>query len=429
MRVNLMTPHEGQLNIYRNRGKQNVLRCGRRFGKTSMLETLAAQWAMSGDRVGWFTPNIKTFYENHEHLELALEPLIVSSAKTVNAHIKLRPTKGGRGKIDFWSLEDEKAGRGREYEHVIIDEASLIPNLENLYNKNIRPTLLISNGDTWMGGTPLGMTDQDFFWKVCSDATLKQHWKEHYAPCTANPQVTPENIAHYQATNLPQVFKQEYMAEWVNWSGISIFDEQKLLTNGLGIAPPLYCDYVFGVIDSAMKDGAEHDGTGLIICARNEMGGGPPITILDWDIVQITGYHLVDWMPSVFARMNEWAERCHAQLGSAGVWIEDKGSGTVLLQAGKEKGWPVNAIEGKATSIGKDARAMAASRFVHTEQVKITQHAHQRTQEFKQITKNHLMSQVTSFVVGDKAAAKRHDDLLDCFTYSCLVVLGTDEVF
>jgi len=431
MRLELMQPHAGQLKIYRNRGKNNVLRCGRRFGKTSMLEWLASCWTLNGDRVGWFTPNIKTFYPNFDNLVRTLDPVIASSAKTVDSHIELRTKgdRGRRGRIEFWGLEDIKAGRGREYDHVVIDEAQSAPYLEDMYNKNIRPTLLITNGDTWMGGTPLGMTDEDFFWKVCADDTLKKIWTQHYAPCHANPLVTPEALAEYEATNLPQVWKQEYLAEWVNWSGVSIFDEQKLLSNGLGVSPPPHCDFVFGVVDSAMKDGAEHDGTGLIICARNEFAGGPPVTILDWDIVQISGYHLVDWMPSVFGRLNEWAQRCNARHGSLGVWIEDKGSGTVLLQAGGEKDWPVNPIEGKATSIGKDARAMAASRFVHQEQVKITEQARQKTLEFKQNTKNHLMSQVCSFVVGDKAAAKRADDLLDCFTYASLVALGTNEVF
>jgi len=36
---------------------------------------------------------------------------------------------------------------------------------------------------------------------------------------------------------------------------------------------------------------------------------------------------------------------------------------------------------------------------------------------------NHFLHQVTTFRIGDKEAAKRADDLLDCFTYGVAVGL------
>ncbi|SDR42547.1 hypothetical protein SAMN05443245_5857 [Paraburkholderia fungorum] len=424
-----MQPHAGQLKIYQNRGKSNVLRCGRRFGKTSFFDWLMQCWALNGDKTGIFTPTESTFKESFDKALDTLDPVIHSSNKS-DFIIKLRKNRQGKqGVLHFWSLENPRVGRGKEYDHVIIDEASLVPDLERLYQQNIRPLLLRSNGDTWIGGTPLGMTDQDYFWKICTDKTLPQKWTEHYAPCHANPTITAEALKEFEASNHPMVWRQEYLAEFTNWAGVAIFDEEKLLVNGKGVAAPTYCDYVFAVIDSAFKTGSEHDGTGVIFCARNKSIGGPPLTILDWDIVGIDGYLLVDWMPSVFERLNVLARQCGAQVGSAGCWIEDKGSGIVLLQAGREKGWPTHPIEGNITSAGKDGRAVAASRFIHTEQVKITEEAYRLTRDFKNTNKNHLISQVCSYVIGDKGAAKRADDLADCFTYSCLVALGNNDVF
>jgi len=38
--------------------------------------------------------------------------------------------------------------------------------------------------------------------------------------------------------------------------------------------------------------------------------------------------------------------------------------------------------------------------------------------------KNHLISQVTGFRIGDPDAAKRADDLADCYMYGLIIGLG-----
>ena len=45
-----------------------------------------------------------------------------------------------------------------------------------------------------------------------------------------------------------------------------------------------------------------------------------------------------------------------------------------------------------------------------------------KTVSFKGVRVNHLWMQLNSFVLGDKEAAKRADDLLDCSTYAASVV-------
>jgi hypothetical protein len=45
------------------------------------------------------------------------------------------------GVIDFWSLDNPDAGRGRKYALVVIDEAAMIPGLEEAWQQSIRPTL------------------------------------------------------------------------------------------------------------------------------------------------------------------------------------------------------------------------------------------------------------------------------------------------
>jgi hypothetical protein len=153
------------------------------------------------------------------------------------------------------------------------------------------------------------------------------------------------------------------------------------------------------------------------------------LLILDWDITQIEGALLEAWLPNVYANLESLSRQYKARLGCAGVFIEDKASGMVLLQQAARRGWKANPIDSKLTAVGKDERAISVSGYVFRNMVKLTDHAHNKTCVYKGISRNHLISQVTSFRPGDKEAFKRMDDLLDCFSYSLSIALGNNEGF
>lgn len=52
----------------------------------------------------------------------------------------------------------------------------------------------------------------------------------------------------------------------------------------------------------------------------------------------------------VFNRLEEVAQLCQARHGSVGAWIEDKNSGTILLQQALRRGMPAQAIDSKLTA-------------------------------------------------------------------------------
>jgi len=61
--------------------------------------------------------------------------------------------------------------------------------------------------------------------------------------------------------------------------------------------------------------------------------------------------------------------------------------------------------------------------------VKISQHAYDKVVNYKNSAKNHFISQVTNFRIGDKDAAKRADDLLDAYCYGIALALGNKDGF
>ena len=418
--------HAGQSALYAQRTRLNAVRCGRRWGKTKMMVTMAGSAAARGKLVGLFTPERKQLNEPYDALLQALAPIKRQASKTAGT---VRTTTGGI--IDFWALNDNPlAGRGREYDLVMGDEIAFTKKgqMLEIWQKSIRPTMITRPGSTaWMFSTPNGDDPDNFFFDICNNLSPDfqrpdRAWREFHAPTSDNPMVPPEELESERLGTPPLVFQQEYLAEFVDWTGVQFFDLQNLLEQGQPVPLPSRIDLVFAVIDSATKTGKEHDGTGVVFCGFTRHPE-PRLVILDWDLVQIEGSLLEVWLPNVYRRMEELARACSARQGAVGALIEDKASGMILLQQAKRRGWPATPIDSKLTSVGKDERAISVSGYVYRNMVRLATPAYDKVVEFKKRSKNHLISQVIGFRMGDKDPT-REDDLLDCVCYSIAVALG-----
>jgi hypothetical protein len=229
---------------------------------------------------------------------------------------------------------------------------------------------------------------------------------------------------------LPLVERERLLnGNWrIRWQGLTFFELRYLLVNDRPVPYPQNCDAIFAILDTASKTGVEHDGTGVMWCARSRYAGHPLI-ILDWDLKQIEGALLEAWLPSVFARGEELALACGARNGFVGAWAEDKASGIVLIQQSKRKNLALRPIESKLTALGKDERALSVSGYVIKGEVKLSEHAYNKVVTYKNVTRNHLINQVENFSIGDENNKKRADDLFDCFTYSVALGLGNSGGF
>lgn len=420
----LPTLHDGQKALHSQRDRLNVVRCGRRWGKTRFLEVLACSGALRGESVGIFAPEHKQLAEPWDHIRDYLNNGIVTANRNAGT-IKL---KNG-GKIDFWTVNDnELAGRGREYDLVLIDEAAFTktPQMKDIWQKSIKPTMLTTRGNAWVFSTPNGIDPDNFFYAACNDPEMGFH--EFHAPTSTNPFVPLDELEKERRTNHPLVFQQEFLAEEIDWSGVAFFSSDKMLVDGLPVAYPHICDSVFAVIDTAVKGGKDNDGTAVIYCSLSGLVGHPMV-ILDWDVIQVDGALLESWMPSVFDRCEELARQCKARFGATGVFVEDAAAGSILLQQGKARGWPTFPIDSKLTMAGKDERAISVSGYHHQGMIKFSEAAFNKTVNFKGVARNHLLTQVTSFRIGDKDAAKRADDLLDTFVYALAIGVGNKYGF
>ena len=435
--VTLPTLHSDQVRAYNELTQYTALRCGRRWGKSLLLQVLACDAVLKGLPVMYAAPDYKRTSEFFNAVTSILKPVTKSSSQTAGL---IRAITGGS--LETWTLQDESAGRSRMYGLVLLDEAAFTKNgaMLGIWEKAIRPTLFDLSGRCVVASNTNGVDDDNFLYQICHDD--KYRFTQVHATTLDNPTIPKrlpaETIESWQARrqdeldklkadNHPLVYQQEILAEFVDFRGVAFFSLDSLLVNSVPAPYPSLCDAVGAVLDTAVKTGSDNDGSAVIYFAINRKLPGHKLIILDYDLVQIEGSLLEAWLPSVFVRLEHLAKECKARAGSLGAWVEDKSSGEILLQQGRRHGWKVHPIDTTLTAKGKDERAVSVSGYVYRGDVKISQFAHDKVVTFKNSTRNHLLSQVCGFRLGDKDAAKRADDLLDCFTYSASITLGNSE--
>ncbi len=199
--------------ILRSKARYKVVACGRRFGKTIVGEDRVARPAIAGYPTGWFAPEYKYLAEPWDHLSRRLAPLIASSNKTER---RIDLVTGGR--IDFLSMDDPDAGRGRKYKHVVVDEAAKARYLEVAWTKAIRPTLTDYKGTADFYSTPRG---RDFFWRLFTrgEDPEQPEYESWQLPTVANPFIDPTEVEAARKELPERVFQQEYLAEFLEDAG------------------------------------------------------------------------------------------------------------------------------------------------------------------------------------------------------------------
>lgn len=205
-RIELPTPHAEQQRILNDAARFNVLRCGRRFGKTTLGIIIACQYAIDGKRVGWFAPTYKYLSDPWREICRILKP-IITVANQQERRIEL--TTGGV--IEFWTLEDPDAGRGRFFHVAIIDEAGFVTDLQGRWTSAIRPTLADYRGGAWFLGTPKG---RGYFGGILYEkGKTDPDWRSWMAGQIDNPHIDPNEV-EAQKRDMPEsVWRQELLGE------------------------------------------------------------------------------------------------------------------------------------------------------------------------------------------------------------------------
>ena len=213
--IELILPslHPAQQRIINEARRFNVLACGRRFGKTTLGIDLIIDKALDGYPVGWFSPTYKMLGEVWKEIIETTKQLQTRVAKQEH---RIELITGGV--IDCWSLDAADSVRGRKYARVIVDEAAMVPNLGDAWQAAIRPTLTDYEGDAFFLSTPKGI---NFFHECYSRGVdnAQPDWAAWHSPTLDNPHIKPAEIEAARQELPEQIFRQEYLAEFLQNSG------------------------------------------------------------------------------------------------------------------------------------------------------------------------------------------------------------------
>lgn len=214
LEVHFPTLHPAQKEIVKNAGRFNHLRCGRRFGKTTLIVELADP-ALDGFPIGIWFPTYKDLSEVWIEVKKAYSEVIAQKNEQLN---QLRLIGGGI--IDFWSMENPDSGQGRKYKRAIIDEASKAPKLLTAWKNTIRPTLTDYRGDAYILSRPKGKNND--FYQIEEDYKRFDNWKFFHYTIYDNPYIDKDEIAEWKEQEDGTVFRQEALAEYVD-ANVSLF--------------------------------------------------------------------------------------------------------------------------------------------------------------------------------------------------------------
>lgn len=210
--LTLKRRHPNQEHIIQTARRFNVLKCGRRFGKTSLAEELVIDPALDGYPSAYYAPTYKDLSEFWWYVVNICRDVIV----TKNEQLKqIRLITGGV--IDMWSLDDPDSGRGRKYKRVVIDECEKAKKLEQAWKGTIRALLTDYKGDAWFLSTPkFGTTFFKEIHKYNLQDKYSHEWQSWTFSTYDNPHIDPAEIDAAQATLDPVYFRCEYLAEDVD---------------------------------------------------------------------------------------------------------------------------------------------------------------------------------------------------------------------
>jgi len=204
-------PHPGQLEVHNSQARFKVLSAGRRWGKTRLGVNECLDAAAQGGRAWWVSPSYKTS-------EVGWRPLRQIARKIPNAEIRLvdrMVTLPNGGFVAVRSADNPDSLRGEGLDFVVMDECAFMQ--KEAWTEAIRPALSDRQGKALFISTPKG---RNWFWEnYMRGVNGEEGWQSWTFPTSSNPYIEPAEIEAAKRDLPEMIFRQEYLAEFIDDSG------------------------------------------------------------------------------------------------------------------------------------------------------------------------------------------------------------------
>jgi len=207
---------EPQKEILNYPARFKVVVSGRRFGKTyASIASLAKHASKPNSKVMYVAPSYRMAKQIvWEDLKEMLRSK--NWIKKINES-ELTITLVNASIIMLRSVDNPDSIRGLGLDHVVIDEAADVSSLDEAWNAVLRPCLSDREGSALIISSPKG---RGYLYDLYQNEQRLEDWKSWQYTTIQGGNVTAEEIATAKAQLDERTFKQEYLAQWVDYSGL-----------------------------------------------------------------------------------------------------------------------------------------------------------------------------------------------------------------
>ena len=213
------SPHNKQKEIINgvlhDKAKHHIVSVGRQFGKSLMGINLLLYWAINKKpcKILWVSPVYSQTNKVQKEIDNAIRHTdIISSCNYSESYIKLRTGS----EIYFRSAERYDNIRGFTFDYAILDESAFMRS--ETWFEAVRPTLAVRGKKVLFLSTPKG---RNWFYDIfeLGRSSDNENYKSYQGTSMDTPFISEEEIDDAKKTLPPSIYKQEYMAEFIDDGG------------------------------------------------------------------------------------------------------------------------------------------------------------------------------------------------------------------
>lgn len=214
----MYNPHKNQAVIHQaineSPNKYFVLNIGRQFGKTMLAMNQLYYWMFNhlGCKCAWVSPVYKQSKKVFEEMVLAFEGTGLIEKNATELTIKV-----GKSSLQFFSAERYDNIRGFTFDYLVCDEFAFMD--EAAWTEVLRATVLVKGKKVLLISTPKG---KNHFYNLFNLDGVNEQYKSFRMSSYDNPLINPSEIDDARLTLPDHVFRQEYLAEFID-GGAGIF--------------------------------------------------------------------------------------------------------------------------------------------------------------------------------------------------------------
>lgn len=226
----MVSLHNNQKIILRDKTRFKVLCCGRRWGKTTLATRIMKLRALQKPcRIAYIAPTYQQARDiAWDMLKKELQGMIINTNES-RLELTVQNQHNTESIIKLRGWEAIETLRGQQFDFLILDEVASMRNFWTGWSEVLRPTLTDTGGDSLFISTPKGF---NHFHTLFNKQNEDRDYKSFHFTSYDNPHIVSTEIDKAKTEVDDNQFAQEYMADFRKVEGL-VYN----LTDDLIIAP------------------------------------------------------------------------------------------------------------------------------------------------------------------------------------------------